>query len=338
MSSHTPNTPGYPGGYSSYPPQPDQGYGTPSSPSYGRQQPPSFGELQAPNYADGQRPAYDPSRRLAPYDRGQPPRSRRGLLIGLAVAVIVPLLLLGGGGLLIAYQTAQAAKPLEAANAYCQDLKTQNYAAAYTMLASSYKSGISQTQFAQASQLRDQLDGKVKDCAAQKTIGSGFSLDVNPTSANLSAQVTRNKTFSGSLALVKEGDAWKVSRIDDLLQGTDIGPLAVGQHFCSSLVARNYAAAYGDFSARRKQAIGSQTDYVNAMKKNFGGSGVSVSGCKTRLDTYSVAPADDSASVTMELDVKVSTQAGTQTQPIPLKITFAKNGGAWKIDDAQVAG
>ena len=114
-------------------------------------------------------------------------------------------------------------------------------------------------------------------------------------------------------------------------------PLAVGQNFCSALAAKNYTAAYADFSATRQQAIGSQSDYANAMKANFGGNGVSITGCKMRLDTYSVAATDASASITMELDVKVSTSAGSQVQAVPLKISFTKTSGQWKIDDAEVS-
>ncbi|HEV8190363.1 MAG TPA: hypothetical protein VGP82_02610, partial [Ktedonobacterales bacterium] len=153
----------------------------------------------------------------------------------------------------------------------------------------------------------------------------------------LSATITRNKAFSGGISLVKEGDSWKVNAVDEALQGTDVEPLAVGQNFCSALAAKNYTAAYSDFSARRQQAIGSQTDYASAMKANFNTGGVSISGCKVRLDTYSVAPADDAASVTMELNVKVSTASGSQVQAVPLKITFTKNGNQWKIDDSEVS-
>jgi ketosteroid isomerase-like protein len=335
------NTPGYPGGYPNYPPQPDQGYGATPSPSYGGR-PDSYGGRQPSHYGDAQRPLSDPSAaRYYDASRGPgtapAPKSRRGLWIGLIAAIVVVLLLVGGAGILMAYQSSEATKPIAAASAYCQYLKAQNYTGAYAMLSSAYKAKISQAQYTQANSLHDQLDGKVKDCGVQNTPASGFSLAFNNTAADLSATITRNKPFSGGISLVKEGDNWKVNAVDESLQGTDVEPLAVGQSFCSALAAKNYAAAYGDFSAKRQQAIGSQSDYANAMKANFNTGGVSITGCKMRLDTYSVAPAGDAASVTMELDVKVSTSSGSQVQAVPLKIRFTKSGDQWKIDDAEVS-
>jgi hypothetical protein len=334
------NTPGYPGGYPNYPPQSDQGYG--ATPSYGGGRPDSYDRRQPPSYGAAQRPLSDPSSGRRYGDSREPssapaPKSRRGLLIGLSVAVVLVLLLVGGAVVLMAYQSSEAAIPVAAANDYCQDLKAQNYTGAYAMLSSAYKAAINQTQYTQANSLHDQLDGKIKDCSVESAPAAGFSLTINNTAADLSAKITRNKAFAGGISLIKEGDTWKINAVDESLQGTDVEPLAVGQNFCTALAAKNYTAAYGDFSARRQQAIGSQTDYANAMKANFNSGGVSITGCKMRLDTYSVAPADDTAAVTMELDVKVSTSSGSQVQAVPLKITFVKNGDQWKIDDAQVS-
>src|SRR5690242_5229162 len=141
------NTPGSPGGYPNYPPQPDQGYGSVPSPSYGGRTSGSYDPPQqygpptrlrpeprsAQYYGQGREPASDPA-----------PKSRRGLWIGL-IAVVVVLLLVGGGALaLSAYQSSEAAKPVSVANAFCQDLKTQNYTDAYSMLSSTYQAAIKQ--------------------------------------------------------------------------------------------------------------------------------------------------------------------------------------------------
>ncbi len=362
MSSNTPDNPGgYPNyppqsdqAYSPMPPQPNQGYGPAPTPSYGSGWPPSpppAGASQPASYLPAQQPSqelppaasYTPPSYYTDHPEGSSPnptpaqRSRRGLWIGLAALVVVVLLLAGGAVVYSSYQNGEAARPVAAANAFCQALETQNYTAAYGMLSSAYTAKLSQADFTQANQLHDQLDGKVKDCSVQAPSPAGFSF-THSTAADLSAKITRNKTFSGGISLIKQGDNWKVNAIDASLQGTDVGALAVAQNFCTALAAKNYAAAYADFSPTRQQAIGSQTDYANAMKANFGGNGVSITGCKMRLDTYSVAPADDAASITMELNVKVSTaSSGSQVQAVPLKITFAKTGGQWKIDDAEVS-
>src|SRR5262249_27727311 len=160
-------------------------------------------------------------------------------------------------------------------NTYCQALQTQNYAGAYALLSSTYRAAIDQTQYIQVNSLHDQLDGKIKDCSVQSVPTTGFSLTINNSAADLSATITRNKTFAGGISLVKEGDAWKINAVDESLQGSDVEPLAVGQKFCTALAAKNYAAAYGDFSAQRQHAIGSQTEYANAMKANFNSGGVS---------------------------------------------------------------
>src|SRR5262245_28646266 len=127
------NTPGYPGGFPNYPPQPDQGYGPMPTPSYGSGGwPPSAAGDQRSPYGTAQPPARrpEPAPQFAP--GGSPnapagPRSRRGLWIGLAMVVTVLLLLAGGAAILNSYQTSEAARPMAAANAFCQVLKTQDY-------------------------------------------------------------------------------------------------------------------------------------------------------------------------------------------------------------------
>ena len=85
------------------------------------------------------------------------------------------------------YQTSEAAKPVAVANAFCQDMKTQNYTGAYSLLSSAYKADVSQADYIQANQLHDQLDGKIKDCGVAGTSSSGFSFTINNTAADLSA-------------------------------------------------------------------------------------------------------------------------------------------------------
>src|SRR5215475_10080490 len=111
------NTPDYPGGYPNYVPQSDQGYGTPPSPSYGARRPEPYDVRQPSSNEATQRSLSEPAQgRYYGDTRGRgsapAPTSRRGGWIGLIVAVFVVLLLAGGVGLYLVYQSGETTKPV----------------------------------------------------------------------------------------------------------------------------------------------------------------------------------------------------------------------------------
>lgn len=220
---------------------------------------------------------------------------------------------------------------------FCNDMKTQNYTGAYSLLSSGYQAHVTSQQFTEASQLHDQLDGKVKDCGlAAVQSNAGFNLNLNPQNASFNAQIMRNRAYTGSVSLVKQSGNWKIDTIDDSLQGTDVGALTTSEQFCQALSKQDYATVYGLFAPAYQQQIGSVDKYVSGLKQVFGDGQFQITGCQPQLNTFSVTPQDDGASVSGAFNIKVTTDAGALTVPVPYKMSFAKISGSWKISDLEV--
>jgi hypothetical protein len=238
-----------------------------------------------------------------------------------------------GGASLLAYATAQAAKPLEAAQAFCGDLKGQAYSAAYTLLSSRYQATLSQTQFVQTAQLQDQVDGTVQSCGLQTGSTSNFSIDFSQNPATIAAQIARKKTFSGNLMLVKQGSDCKIDTVDPSLQGTDLGPLEKGNAFCQFLATGNFAGAWQQFSTSL-QAQRPKAQYIANIKSGLAqlskqlGVTVKIAGCKLGLSTYTVSSDDSTASATSDLMVR----AGSPSVDQPQKMDFIKEAAGWRIE------
>ena len=191
--------------------------------------------------------------------------------------------------------------------------------------------------FAQASQLHDQLDGKVQQCGLSGVQGNaGFNLNLNPQQVTLDAQITRTHSYSGAVTLVKQNGVWKISDLADSLQGSDIGAFTAGNRFCQALASQNYATVYGMFTPAYQQQIGSANNYTNGLKQVFGGGQFQITGCQPQMDTYAVTAQGDGAALSGAFEIKVTTDAGATTVPVPFKIAFAKIAGTWKISDLEV--
>lgn len=261
----------------------------------------------------------------------KPGRSRLRAALILVVAVIA-LVAVAVGGLLF-YGYLQAKQPIDAAQAFCADLKAQRYDAAYARLSPAYQARLPKDQYLAAAQLHDAVDGKVTDCGLPGvTAGLGVHLG-GDNAASFGARITRatRGSFEGTVALVKDGGAWRIDRLDDALQGTDIGPLAAGQRLCAALVAGDYATAYGLYSAREQQSLGSAQDFAATYKNAFGGP-LKLTGCAPDLKSYQAQ--GPTAKLDVHLTVTESTALGTQTIDVPTPVTlrFIQEGGAWKVD------
>lgn len=271
------------------------------------------------------------------YDRRGSSSQRPGWLVPvIAVALVIVAL---GAIVGVVYVIGKNAlqEPMNVTATFCGDMKAQNYTDAYKLLSSGYQAHVTSQQFTEASQVHDQLDGKVKDCglAALQNNG-GFNLNLSPQNASFNAQITRNRAYTGSVSLVNQNGTWKIDAIDDSLQGTDIGALATSDAFCQALSKQDYAAVYAMFTPAYQQQIGSVDKYVNGLKQVFGDGQFQITGCQPQLNTFSVTPQDDGASVSGAFNIKVTTDAGTLTVPVPYKMSFAKISGSWKISDLEV--
>lgn len=244
---------------------------------------------------------------------------------------------LGSAGIVYAIGQQALQEPLNTANSFCKDLQAQKYSGAYALLSSSYQSRVTAKDFAAISQLHDQLDGKVRQCglAGIQTNG-GINLNLNPANTSFNAQITRNHSYSGAIALIKQNGSWKIDDIADSLQGSDVGALTAGALFCHALASQNYAAVYGMFTPAYQQQIGSMDSYVNGLKQVFGGGQFQIIGCQPQINTFTVTAQADSASLSGAFNIKVTTDAGSLTVPVPFKIAFAKISGTWKISDLEV--
>src|SRR5262249_39375355 len=80
------------------------------------------------------------------------PRQRpsRGLIIGILAVLLIGF---GTAGGLFFYGWQQTRQPVDAALAFCDDLKAQHYVAAYGRLSHAYQARVSKDQFVAASTL-----------------------------------------------------------------------------------------------------------------------------------------------------------------------------------------
>jgi ketosteroid isomerase-like protein len=338
----------YPGGQpSQYPPRPSQGpqwspewqpspTGAPASPGVPRAEVPTQ-PSSPPSVEPSLRASYGPAAQpqTATPARFAAPSSKRPRWLVPVIAIVLVLLIAVGALYVIGQQSFEA--PLSAANAFCTDLKTQKYSDAYTLLSPAYQARVDAKTFAEISQIHDQLDGKVQQCGLAGLPGSGgFGLNINPTNVSFTAQIIRNRGYSGVVTLVKQNGDWKIDALDDAVQGSDIGALVTGNRFCLALTSRNYAAAYNMFTPAYQRQIGTVDAYTNGLNRVFGGGQFQITGCEPQLSSYTVAAQGDSAALSGAFTIKVTTDAGAQTVAVPMRIAFAKIAGAWKISDLEV--
>lgn len=267
-----------------------------------------------------------------------PAKPRRNRLrIALVAATAAALLVAIALGALLFYGYQQEKWPIDAAQTFCADLKAQRYAAAYSRFSLTYQARVSKDQFLAELRLHDVVDGQVTACGLPGVAaGPAINLGGDKT-AVFGARIVRatRGSFEGTIALVKDGDVWRIDRLDDALQGTDLGPLTVGQRLCAALVSGDYATAYMLYSAREQQSLGSTQDFAATYKHAFGGS-LALSGCAPDIKSYqAVGP---TASLDIRLTVTESTSLGTQTIDVPTPVTlrFIQEGGAWKVDQFEI--
>ncbi len=256
-------------------------------------------------------------------------RRQRPALIAVAALVLVALCI-GAFGL---YATHEAQQPALAAQAFCRDLQTGQYNAAYSMLSSDYQVKTSQAQFVEEAGLHDQVDGPVTNCAILRSNApKGFTLQLIG-GASIVARITRHKPLDGTITLIKEGADWKVENVGSSLQGTTLAPLRVGMTFCKALVAKDYATAYSTFSSHERSG-GTESAFATTFTKAFGAD-QQLTGCTPTVTSYVVSPQANSATVDVALQITLHVQGNGQVT-IPATIGFVTEGDAWKLDSIAI--
>ncbi len=260
------------------------------------------------------------------------PRRGRGRALRNTAVGVLAIAVLSAGGLV--YGVKQAQGPISAVQAYCADLKTQNYDAAYGLLSTGYQSQVTETDYVADAKLHDQIDGKISDCGQPHKGNFTWNLGESPQS--LDTQIKRETSAgahegTGSVSLVKQGGNWKIDAVADSLQGTDLRPYRLSQTFCTDFLAGNYAAAYQLFSANGQQNYGNEQQFETAFKGAFT-NGLALAQCQPDITTYSVA--SPAAQINAKLSVSETTSAGTDTFPLPggATLKFVLESGAWKVD------
>lgn len=252
--------------------------------------------------------------------------------IALAVAGVVLLATLGVGGFSL-YATHEAQQPTLTAQAFCSDMETKQYTAAYHMLSSTYQAKTSQAQFVEDAGLHDQVDGPVAVCTVlHSSAPTGYTLQTI-VGATLALRVTRHKPSEGSVTIIKEGTDWRVDTIASSLQGTTLAPLRVGITFCRALVAKDYAAAYNTFSSHERSG-GTEAAFTATFTKAFGAD-LQITSCTPTVSSYTVTPDVTSATVDVAMQITLHVQ-GTGLVTIPATLGLVAENGAWKLDSIAI--
>jgi hypothetical protein len=265
----------YPYGQPYYPyGQPYYPYGQPSQPLYPYGQPSSAEPVYPPPF-DPSQPLYPygqptaPSQPLYPYPGYGPPSQgltqtataprepRRGLIIGLVAGVLVLALL--GTGAFVGINQYQA--PANAAQQFCNNLKAQDYVAAYSMLSSGLQGQYSSDEFSLGAKTLDQTEGAVTACG--QATSNAYNYTLFGDTATISTVISRAQTGSltGTLHLVNQND-WKISGIDTSLLGVNLGSLQTAAGFCGALQRQDYTTAYSFFGSSLQAQI-TQGDFVS---------------------------------------------------------------------------
>jgi hypothetical protein len=277
-----PSQPLYPYGQPGMPPYPPEGgqgatgqppsgepiYPPPFDPSmplyplYGQPAGPSqplypYGQPTAPYQPFYPYPGYGPPSQGLALPAPAPRKSRRGLIIGLAAGVLIVALL--GTGAFVGLNQYQA--PGSAAQQFCNDLKAQDYVAAYSMLSSGLTAQYPSDEFSLGAKTLDQTEGAVTSCGAAS--GNGYNYTLFSSTASIFTIINRAQagSLTGTLHLVNQ-NGWKISEIDTSLLGVNLASLQTATGFCAALQRQDYTTAYSFFGATLQSQI-TQSDFVS---------------------------------------------------------------------------
>lgn len=159
-------------------------------------------------YAPGHTPAPVAPRPV----RAARPHRARWVACGIVIGVLLlPCVCLGA---VAGYFVIQYTGSTSALSAFCTDLRSRNYNAAYDLLAPIYQAHVSRQQFITSSQTLDQREGIVTSCTQPH---NSFKLTNN--SVTLLVAITRSRAASvtGGVGMVKLNDKWLVSGLDPQL-------------------------------------------------------------------------------------------------------------------------
>jgi hypothetical protein len=214
-------------------------------------------------------------------------------------------------------------------NAYCADLKAQQYASAkpagvYTLLGSKLQSATKEADFVQLAQWHDQVDGQVSVCQPTAIASGGTD-----SAESFTLSITRVKlpAQKGALALDVEGGAWKIGSIAAPLQGSDLGALQTGLRFCDDLASANYADAYtlGDATWWGGRSASQAAALLAGTSASSGG--LIWSACTIDASTLGTK----SSYTTYQMKFTFTQKSTGRKATVPETVALAQVSGAWKL-------
>jgi hypothetical protein len=212
---------------------------------------------------------------------------------------------------------------LHTAASYCAALQAKKYSDAYALLGTAQTSKTKASDFAQAAQWHDQIDGPVSACQVTG-LGSGNT----DSAANLTLSITRDKLGEkhDALGLDVESAAWKISAVGAQLQGTDLSALRVGLRFCGDMSNSNYTDAFSLLSATGK---GNATEDQFAAAFSGATDGIQLTACSPEISTYTTT----TTVASMTVDLTVMQLSTSQTGHGKATLKLSHSGSAWKVDE-----
>jgi hypothetical protein len=211
---------------------------------------------------------------------------------------------------------------LGALGAFCANLRTQAYPDVYALFDSAVQGSVSQADFVQDAQWRDQIDGAVTACAL-----SGVATGATDASAHATLGITRAKLGmrAGAVTLAAAGGSWRLGRLGDALQGTPITPLRVGMTFCDAVSDAQWAAAYVLMADDIKQQL---TQAQLAQDFSLQQYGLQLAGCTPDLSSYTMK----SSYISYNSALKIVNPANGASEAITMTMYFVGSGADWLVD------
>jgi hypothetical protein len=208
---------------------------------------------------------------------------------------------------------------LVAMDDFCAALMGQSYAAAYMLLAGAAQASVKQADFVQVAQWQDAVDGAVNACDVE-----GIGAGANDAAVSFAVSATRAKLGQkqGDVKLAVEDGTWRVSSIATSLNGSDLGPLVVGNQFCDDVAKGNTSGLYGLVSP----------GYLGGLTLTLiynGVAGIQWSGCTLDATTYKAA----SGKVSYSASMAITKKSNGQTTHTPVTFQTVQVSGAWKVDN-----
>lgn len=192
-----------------------------------------------------------PSQAASAYHRRSMLRSRMLRLVALTVVVAVV------GVLVYAWVTAQQnGSPVGAVTQFCAALRTNQYARAYSLLASDQRNRMTSAQFTDAVAALDRIEGRVTNCPAI----SDTAVQTGINHATVDAALTRAGlgAMRGKINLSHEQNAWRLESLDATLLGVSLNALVAADTLCGALQGQRYADAYTALSDDLRGAFTSE--------------------------------------------------------------------------------